>query len=334
MKLSQLVLVGSLVVIWAPPAFASPHEPDAPNRINCSACHGTHRADLDVARRPETCQGCHSADGAASALGPTLPHTVDVDGAPWTITCSTCHDPHSSKEMIDPRDGAVITNVAMLRPDIFIRAGFDDAPSAAPTSMDLAFSDADAPHDGVCQGCHTQTQFHAGLNGRGHGAGSRCTGCHPHALGFAAPEPGSGCQTCHPGPSSGAHAAHLQSTITIPMTCEDCHPPVITGLEATHMNGTPDVNMSQSARATLYGVTPSYDGARCADVFCHGAILSDTGNPAPRWDETGRDCSWCHTEVATGVLAPPGCVRCHSAVVDDEGIIAPNLHINGVLDFF
>ena len=43
---------------------------------------------------------------------------------------------------------------------------------------------------------------------------------------------------------------------------------------------------------------PTFDGATCSNVYCHGAVLHDAGGtaPAPRWDDP----------------TPPGCsTRCH-----------------------
>ena len=54
-----------------------------------------------------------------------------------------------------------------------------------------SYADGDEVLDGVCEVCHTQTLYHRNDPGGDHGhyAGSRCTVCHTHDLGFSPASP-------------------------------------------------------------------------------------------------------------------------------------------------
>ena len=61
----------------------------------CTACHGRHRFELADARRPETCETCHAADGSAEAWRHS-PHGAvflasTFGETPRGPSCVTCH---------------------------------------------------------------------------------------------------------------------------------------------------------------------------------------------------------------------------------------------------
>ena len=145
----------------------------------------------------------------------------------------------------------------------------------------------------ICQGCH-------GDDFRGGKAKVSCYQC--HADGPTA------CSTCHTtkpggaGPRSGAHAIHLAK-----LDCGECHVKPASWDAPGHIIGvTGPVQVVFGPRA---GFTidpadrhgpPTWDGARCTNVYCHGDALHAAGGSV--------------TEPAWTDPTPPGtCVTCHGA---------------------
>jgi predicted CxxxxCH...CXXCH cytochrome family protein len=190
---------------------------------------------------------------------------------------------------------------------------------------------------GACNRCHAEANAtgtalaagHLHLNGNvdlGDGSG-RCGACH-----------GSGDS---PWPSTGAHAAHQSPTLSAPIDCANCHVVPTTVIDPVHLDGTTHVTFSQLAAAR--GSSPSWDGARCADVACHGAHLADPG-AVPRWGDTsGAEgaCNACHGIPPSGHTPSIDCSRadCHGAEVTTGADGLPSislagraLHIDGVVE--
>ena len=107
-----------------------------------------------------------------------------------------------------------------------------------------SFADGDATYDGICEVCHTQTNFHRNAGGgAAHSAGSDCLSCHNHGNGFMhGGGGGSDCEACHghdagyeyaPGEFSGgagtvqSHSTHTENDeddLKGPnIGCEVCH---------------------------------------------------------------------------------------------------------------
>jgi predicted CxxxxCH...CXXCH cytochrome family protein len=171
-----------------------------------------------------------------------------------------------------------------------------------------------------CQTCH-------GLDFLGGPVGSSCSGqgCHEGPSGLGA------CGTCHgdgaldPLPSTGAHAAHSDSTY-----CEACHVVPASLGSPGHLDGgepdTGDVRFAQLAIAA--GATPTYDPAtqRCSGSYCHVS-----GSPA--WNDPGPlECDACHgeppeTHARFQFVAADRtrCDTCHAPVPGDR-------HVDGTTD--
>lgn len=184
-----------------------------------------------------------------------------------------------------------------------------------------------------CAGCH-------GDDFRGGAAGVSCWGC--HADGPTA------CTTCHTtapggsGPRSGAHATHAGRQLD----CGECHVEPASWDTPGHIVGvTGPVAVVLGARAALTldpadrRGPPSWDGTRCANVYCHGDVLHASGGTAtePRWDDptppggcttchgapppshARGDCATCHPPGAPhldGIVQigrTPGCDGCHGS---------------------
>ena len=132
-------------------------------RFACSDCHADTAAPIGPGHRAiADCADCHDTATHAPTGPPGFP-------------CETCHEPHGTdnaflvREAIDvPQDG--------LRP---IR--FDDIAGRA----DGSFASASDPGTGICEVCHTTTQFY-----RADGMGDphftfSCLPCHRHTEGFS-----------------------------------------------------------------------------------------------------------------------------------------------------
>lgn len=209
---------------------------------------------------------------------------------------------------------------------------------------------------GRCARCH-------GEDFRGGSAGASCEGC--HAGGPTA------CETCHPldearaprgaqggqrpygaGALSGAHRQH----VTAGLACAECHRVPEAWDSEGHVRragaaDAPPAELDFAAAARRGGATPSFDGERCRNVYCHGSTLLDGGaaDLAPRWQggatagcgschgappPTHADdrCAVCHPPAsavhldgAVQVGATAGCSGCHG----DERSPAPPRDLSG-----
>jgi hypothetical protein len=91
------------------------------------------------------------------------------------IPCTSCHEPHGSDNIRLIRD-VVRTLEGADRPMRFTNLD---------GRADGSFASASAPGSGLCEVCHTRTQFY-----RADGTGTAhyeipCGQCHPHETGFA-----------------------------------------------------------------------------------------------------------------------------------------------------
>jgi predicted CxxxxCH...CXXCH cytochrome family protein len=156
----------------------------------------------------------------------------------------------------------------------------------------------------------------------------------------------SGCGACHgengsAWPKSGAHAAHQSPTLTTPVDCASCHPVPSALRDGTHLDGVVDVTLG--GRAADRGAKPSWDGASCKDVACHGARLGDAPSVIPAWNDTSgaaRACGACHGIPPTQHTPSTSCDRstCHGTeVMRGLGTLSisadgKSLHVNGAID--
>lgn len=159
----------------------------------------------------------------------------------------------------------------------------------------------------LCASCHGQ-DFSGGA------AQVSCLSCHR--------EGPTACSTCHGnGPTSGAHGAHAERGAG----CAECH--IVPSRwdadghilqDGVAITGPAKVTFGALAHATLdpadRAAPPSWDGAACSNVYCHGDVLHAAGGVAtrPRWDApapTGG-CDRCHASPPPG-HARSDCAACH-----------------------
>jgi predicted CxxxxCH...CXXCH cytochrome family protein len=149
---------------------------------------------------------------------------------------------------------------------------------------------------------------------------------------------GDGCTMCHEmDVTSGAHTAHLADAGIwggVGLACADCHPIPSDWFVEGHLNARVDVVFPDGGLATAGGAEPTYDGASCHEVYCHGGTLTGGNVEAPKWNEPGPlTCGDCHGIPPLAPHTPDtGCAACHADAYADGGLDA-EIHINGIVDF-
>jgi len=142
----------------------------------------------------------------------------------------------------------------------------------------------------------------------------------------------------------GAHRAHLDgSGIARPVPCSECHQVPSEVLSTGHIDTFAPAELAFSGVAKAFGASPSYDGMRCVNSYCHGdqfVFGHDSGGLAtePLWtqvDGTQKQCNSCHG-LPPPAPHPPGpsfCSDCHSNVGITLQILDPLSHVDGVVTF-
>lgn len=169
-----------------------------------------------------------------------------------------------------------------------------------------------------------------------------CSACHGDATSPAPPADLAGnVATSFRG--VGAHRVHVEGTSTArAVPCEECHRVPVEVIETGHIDtfGSAELRFGGVARA--FGGSPSFDGATCADTYCHGdrfVLGHDSGGLAtqPTWtvtDGSQSQCTSCHG-LPPPPPHPPGpsfCSDCHPTIGFPLEILDPSRHVDGVVD--
>ncbi len=181
-------------------ALGPPH--NASFGIDCEDCHAMHQGGLMGALVPRDraqealCRSCHNPTGMAAAFSNVALHEPEAGAR--LIDCGACHDPHGPHETTDPRTGTTAFNLGLVRSntDKYVPEAL------GPVIFQLRpddFSWDSSPYTGICQSCHTATNYHTndGVDPH-HNEAADCTTCHKHEDGFAP----SGCTGCHSEPQN------------------------------------------------------------------------------------------------------------------------------------
>jgi predicted CxxxxCH...CXXCH cytochrome family protein len=311
----------------------------APGAPSCTSCHNQEGGPL-------ACSTCHGSGSAAypprdacffpadtASAGAHAAHVQPSEAMPSGLPCSTCH----------PVPGTPV--IAGLHGNGSVEIVFDPKVVAGEASYDrVAQTCAVYCHDqggarsrlgwkesgpvgcgdchgsppaghfpGPCSGCHAEANLSGSalaggalhLNGKvdlGNGSG-QCGACHGHGE--------------SPWPATAAHPAHQNPTLTVTLDCGSCHVVPSKILDPAHLDGT--VHVMFSGLAVARGSSPTYDGARCAGVACHGANLADPA-AVPSWNDTSgaqSACGACHGIPPGAHTASTDCNRadCHGSEV-------------------
>jgi len=137
----------------------------------------------------------------------------------------------------------------------------------------------------------------------------------------------------------GAHQAHVAGLDRhAEVACSSCHIEPDELLSEGHIDTDLPAEVIFAGTAVADDAVPSFDrdAVTCDNAYCHGATLDAGGqHTSPLWttvDGTQATCGSCHGDP------PPAphpqsdqCAACHSDVVDADGFVAPELHIDGIL---
>jgi hypothetical protein len=155
--------------------------------------------------------------------GETIPKGIAVHAgtkhtAPDTTSCKDCHD----------HEGEAGTNLALIPLSLDNRYTGGARPVVFEDTTD--FADGDATYDGICEVCHTGTNFHRQTGGMpAHNNQRDCVTCHAHDTGFAAS--GTACTDCHNGVQGSRRAvvaefdraSHHAASPADTLDCVVCH---------------------------------------------------------------------------------------------------------------
>ena len=192
----------------------------------------------------------------------------------------------------------------------------------------------------VTSGCSKSRS--AGSEGTAANAATGCTRCHGGGdNGTGAPPVDLAGRTDASLRSVGAHSAHVTvGALAGAIDCGECH------VKPT----SPDTHQQPGGSKLRWGLlatdqgatTPTFDGTRCSNTYCHGATLNAGGsNHAPVWTGGKGEaaCGTCHAtpppfpHVSTSDLTH--CTVCHPETMDANGEIIPaskgGKHVDGTI---
>jgi len=337
----------------------------APGATACTACHTEPGGALGCS----TCHGdgTHSYPprdlcffpGDAPSGGAHAAHVEPSEARSGGLACGTCH-PVPGSPVIGGLHGdgtvEVTFDAALIGPE----ASYDRASQACAVTCHDSGGARPRPAwtettPMGCNDCHQSPP-------PGHFPGA-CTGCHSEANATgtalsAGPlhldgrvELGNGngqCGACHgtgddPWPTTGAHPAHQNPTISAPVACASCHPVPTSIEDPVHLDGT--VHVVFTGLALARGSAPTWNGATCSQVACHGANLADPA-ATPAWNDASGaqgQCGACHGVPPSQHTPSKSCSdgNCHGTEIalDVSGVpsISPtglSLHVNGIVDHY
>ena len=190
MKIRTLSIISLFIAMCVVSIALVPEAKALISGHSCADCHSVMGASgstlLNDASVEVLCMSCH-ATGIGSVAAVDV-HTNGGTSFPLNrITCIECHDSHDNQQNINGVDNLnmVLAKITVMNPTLGdIDAVFSDK-DYSDGSYD--YTKPDAPWNGICQVCHTQTknQRNDGTNS-GHNEGKTCTTskCHPHSNGF------------------------------------------------------------------------------------------------------------------------------------------------------
>ena len=263
-------------------------------RFDCSECHLVPSAVEDP--------GHLDFDGVAEVTFGALAGTAGVNPDWDGTSCSTyCH-------------GATLAGGTISRPE-WTRVDQGQAacgtchavPPGEPHPPVANFTCTPCHPDPMRDGRHLNGVFDLDIG---------CDGCHGNADNFAPPRDTHGNMGTQIR-GVGAHQAHLRGgDWHQPVACNDCHHVPGDIRDPQHLDGDGRAELNFGAKASLGGVTPSWNGTSCS-VYCHGASLPGGAHSEPVWTDVGSgqtDCNGCHGAPPPAPHVPVvdgKCTPCH-----------------------
>lgn len=261
------------------PAPGGVMEPRLENgNIKCATCHDQHNNDAASpflrAAADALCQECHAE------------HVRHTPEGTWQPACTECHQAHDARHR----------NLSLVNASVHNRTLSQDKTVVftAQTGTN-SFSDGDpAANDGICQVCHTATNYHRhDGTGASHNEGADCTSCHPHDAGFM--PVGGDCTGCHAAPQDNGDGLPVGG-----------RRPVVAEFPAADAHAHYGIQLDSGACTVCHDQTTHMDGY--VDL-----IDPDTGGLLTflRPDDLTSDpdlsdfCAGCHDNDGAGRLADP-----------------------------
>ncbi|MFC1531418.1 hypothetical protein ACFL5T_04165 [Gemmatimonadota bacterium] len=297
LRLFPIMLFVSVTAPVLPSAPSSDLMAQAPMH-NCSFCHSLHGGTYSLTEYAiieDLCISCHGEAG---------PATVDRDGVQVAVPKSGRNDDgntfvahNGSKHTAATNcwdchnhEGEASLNFKMVQAIMPTPSSGDKDVVLTAWTGTNSFADGDATYDGVCEVCHTATDYHKNIGPPGsHNFTDDCTACHLHGSGFAGA--GGGCAGCH---------SSTQGTRRI----------IVSEFDRT----THHVDWAGGGLANS-GEIPDSDCTTCHDQSAHQAgnvrlwDVDDPGNTAASTVLTG-DPNSSSTEAAK---LESFCLTCHDA---------------------
>ncbi|MBL1215959.1 MAG: hypothetical protein D8M59_00520 [Planctomycetes bacterium] len=300
--LSMLTIGTALAAVTASAIAFQDSDPALNPNHECSFCHSVHGSEGPSLTNMEDvellCLTCHGP-GGPSELKAEAHHNRDGSRFdPFSMTCTQCHDPHDSLEnwlggmnvkMVGtvqdkwswPWLAQLDTPNSGVRDVVFESRGSSEG---EPTLHSFADGDEDGNgyYDGVCESCHTMTNFHTNSgSGIYHYTGATCTGCHTHESGFT-PQWGN-CTDCHSAAQGDRREVvsefrlsshHVHSLELDPADCLVCHD------TSQHMGGQVRLNNVDTADVIPLTGDPAADPTEAVKLesFCLACHDADGAN--------------------------------------------------------
>ena len=316
---------------------------------------GAHQAHLgSQLTTPVACGECHTVPGQVSDPGhiDSAPAELTFGGRAttggltpsWDRTSATCSSTYCHGGTLH---GGSANKPTWTQVD-GTQAGCDSCHGYPPP--------APHPDSFECGTCHTETIGGDGsiahpekhIDGKVEVISMSCNSCHGSEQNAAPPKDRTG-GTSTTLVTVGAHQAHLNAHVSLPVTCNECHVVPTQVGEQGHMDSAEPAELTFGGRATNGGLTPTWDrtSVTCSSTYCHGGSLVGGAVTKPLWtqvDGTQSKCESCHAmPPATGKhssnfkkhsFMKKSCINCHRDIVnsDSTAILKPELHINGVKD--
>lgn len=337
----------------------------------CDACHG----DGDDGWPPPSLSG--ASDPTSIGVGAHARHLIGGDSGRG-VPCATCHlvpEAVSDEGHLDASPNAEVrlTGIAVNgggapawdRDTLSCAETWCHSPSgggASPSWIAAQSSTCTSCHQMPPPAPHPQMSTCDLCHGEVAGAANTIVARDRHVDGVVDVAVPNDCVSCHgtgatgvpppaldgsllsSAPGVGAHAVHLDpGGDARPVACEECHEVPVTVLALGHLDSMRPAEMTFSGVAKSFGATPTYDGATCADTWCHGGrtafgFPSGGQHTTPLWtmvDGSQAYCTSCHAMPPPTPAHPPAptlCSPCHSNVVGLAEFLDPLRHVDGRVD--
>jgi predicted CxxxxCH...CXXCH cytochrome family protein len=305
---------------------------------------GAHRAHVEqsgLRTAPLACAACHPSPAPGVLSGLHGDGHVDVALDPAVAGPDASYDPASRSCDVSCHHRA--DGPPTIAWDNTEKLGCGSCHGSPPANH----------YPGKCTTCHHEANA----------AGTALSGGPMHMNGKVDLGDGSGgCGACHgagadPAPSGGSHPVHLGRLVSAPppfpppappdaklaepFGCDSCHQAIDDIHAPGHMDGV--ATISFGPLATARGAQPTWNGASCSAVACHGAGLVEPPLVVPTWGDTSgaaSACGACHGVPPKQHTPSTSCnrVECHGDEVGREGNAlwitqaGSKKHVNGVID--